>query len=80
LHKASHRRAIHVADPPAIAMLNACAYVQQSAQPERPERPALWALTVLTVQPPIGQSRASSSWSRAALSLLAARRRRTYLL
>ena len=72
-----------MSDPPGIAMLNAGAYARRSAQPEQPERlaqKALPVLTVPTVQPPIGQSRASSSWSKAALSLLAERRRRTYLL
>ena len=75
-----------MSDPPGIAMLNAGAYARRSAQPAQPDEPKrlpqkpLPVLTVPTVQPPTMQSRVSSSWSKAALSLLAERRRRTYLL
>jgi len=65
-----------------MAMLSACAYAQRPALlpdplPAQPERPSALLSAPYTQTE---QSRASSSWSRAALSLLAVRRRRTYLL
>ena len=64
-----------------FAMLNACANAQRSAQPVRRRAGGAGGRRRRRQRsPPTAQSRANSSWSRAALSLLAVRRRRTYLL